>query len=128
MNAPKTRSAAIAAFCKQCIYDRHADGTWLEQVSVCGTVNCPLWRLRPVSRTAPAWIKSHDPADLPEGWLTLANRRPGDAIRALRQTKQENPASVGVETTIASDPLPTPCLHCKVPKSAVFNGTAEGAP
>lgn len=83
MNAPATRGAATAAFCKGCIYDPAAAGTWAEQVSACSAIDCPLWRFRPLTRNAnaPAWIKSRDPADLPGGWATLHH---DEAIRLLR--------------------------------------------
>jgi len=81
MTASNTRGAAIAAKCKDCIYDAAAAGTWAEQVSCCPCTDCPLWQFRPLSRNAPAWIKSHDPAGLPEGWKSLHH---DEAIRRLR--------------------------------------------
>ena len=81
MNAPRTRGAAITAKCKDCIHDPAAAGTWREQVSVCTATDCPLWGFRPLNRTPPAWIKSHDPADLPEGWKSLDQ---DEAVRRLR--------------------------------------------
>jgi len=88
MNAPTTRGAAIAAKCKDCIHDPAALGNWKEQVSACPCTDCPLWRFRPVSRTAPAWIKSHDADELPDGWTSLHH---DDAIRRLRATSRDNP-------------------------------------
>jgi hypothetical protein len=38
---------AINAKCKECIYDRVADGTWREQVESCTSQDCALWILRP---------------------------------------------------------------------------------
>lgn len=81
MNAPKTRGAAIASNCRDCIYDSAATGTWREQVSVCPRTECPLWRFRPLSGNAPAWITSRNPADLPDGWTSLHH---DEAIRRLR--------------------------------------------
>lgn len=81
MNAPKTRSAAIAANCRDCIHDPAASGTWREQVSICALTACPLWRFRPLSSNAPAWIKSRNPDDLPQGWGALHH---DEAIRRLR--------------------------------------------
>lgn len=83
MNTPKTRSAGIAAYCKQCIHDSAAFGTWREQVAVCPSTDCPLWRFRPAQDAAscPDWIKSHDPADLPERWARLEQAA---AVRAMR--------------------------------------------
>lgn len=84
MNAPKTRGAAIAAKCKDCIHDPAAAGTWREQVAACQSLDCPLWRFRPLQDgpSCPAWIKSHDPADLPEGWTRLEQ---SEAVRQMRQ-------------------------------------------
>jgi len=77
---------------------------------------------------APAWIKSHDPANLPDGWTRLHH---DEAIRRLRCGANDNPNGAAVHahgSPYAPDPLPTPCQQGKVPKSAVFDGTAEGAP
>jgi hypothetical protein len=65
---PRTRGAAIAAYCRQCIHDPAAAGTWRAQVAVCTCTDCPLWRFRPIADAVPPWIKSRNPADLPEGW------------------------------------------------------------
>lgn len=43
-------SAAVAAFCRSCIYDPEARGTWREQVAACADGRCPLHQLRPVPR------------------------------------------------------------------------------
>ena len=85
MNTPTTRGAAIAAKCKDCIHDPAAAGTWREQVAACQCTDCPLWRFRPVQNgpSCPAWIKSHDPADWPEGWARLEQ---SEAVRRMRQS------------------------------------------
>lgn len=45
-----SRNQAIYDFCKMCIYDPKADGTWREQTEACTSVkSCPLWPYRPVS-------------------------------------------------------------------------------
>lgn len=49
-----SRSAAINAFCKQCIYDRHAAGNWRQQVEACGACSCPLYEFRPKSSAGDA--------------------------------------------------------------------------
>jgi hypothetical protein len=84
MTAPKTRGAAIAAKCKNCMHDPVAAGTWREQVAACQCTDCSLWRFRPVQDglSSPIWIKSHDPADLPEGWTRLEQ---SEAVRRMRQ-------------------------------------------
>lgn len=63
-----TRSQAIAAKCRDCIFDRNAAGQWTAQVAACPCTDCALWGFRPVPRTAPDWLKSRDPASLPETW------------------------------------------------------------
>lgn len=83
MTAPATRGAAIAAFCQQCIHDSAAFGTWREQVATCPSTDCPLWRFRPLqdAKSCPDWIKSHNPADLPDGWARLEQ---ADTVRMMR--------------------------------------------
>lgn len=46
----KSRSAAIAAKCRDCIYGRKSPGTWREQVAACESANCALHDFRPVPR------------------------------------------------------------------------------
>lgn len=75
-----TRAEAIAAKCRDCICDRHAAGHWTAQVACCACTNCPLWGFRPLPRTAPDWIKSRSPADLPAGWRALPQEV---AVRAI---------------------------------------------
>lgn len=51
MPALKTsRVSAIAAKCRDCIYDPMAAGRWREQVAACPSGNCPLHNVRPVPR------------------------------------------------------------------------------
>ncbi len=38
---------AIDGFCKQCIYDPYARGTWRQQVEICTSHQCPLFDVRP---------------------------------------------------------------------------------
>lgn len=102
MNAPTTRGAAIAAFCRQCIYDRDACGTWREQVAACGTTACPLWRFRPLPANAPAWLRSSDPEKLPAGWSRI------DPAANIGLWNPENRPSVGVETPRGTGAMVTP--------------------
>jgi len=46
-----TPKQAIAAKCKDCIYDCEAAGTWRQQTHACTITDCPLWMLRPRSKT-----------------------------------------------------------------------------
>lgn len=109
MNAPATRGAAIAAYCKGCIYDPAASGNWKEQVSACRSIECPLWRFRPLGRGVPEWIKSRNPADLPDEWIKLHH---DEAVRRLRgriDAKAEREAVQAPGCTRAPDPMPTHC-------------------
>lgn len=127
MSAPRTRGQAIAAKCKDCIHDPAASGNWKEQVGACACTDCPLWRLRPVSRAAPAWIKSHDPADLPEGWTSLHH---DEAIRRVRGSdctgndKAERDALQAPAGARTPDPVPTPCPNRALPETRVSDGAA----
>jgi hypothetical protein len=44
-----SRVSAIAAKCKDCIYDREAPGNWRQQVTGCTISSCALWPYRPKS-------------------------------------------------------------------------------
>lgn len=83
MSAPTTRGKAIDAFCRSCIHDSAAMGTWREQVAACPQTSCPLWQFRPIqdARSAPVWIKCRDPSSLPDGFIQMEQ---GDAVRAMR--------------------------------------------
>lgn len=76
-----TRAQAIAAYCRECIHDPGAAGTWREQVAVCGCSDCPLWTFRPLPGNAPRWIASRALDDLPDGFGCLYH---DDAIATLR--------------------------------------------
>lgn len=46
----KSLRQAINDTCKQCIYDKSAAGTWLQQVTECtAEETCPLWKVRPTT-------------------------------------------------------------------------------
>ena len=47
---PLTRSQAIAAKCRACIYDDLEVGNWRQQCGACAVTECPLWAFRPQSR------------------------------------------------------------------------------
>ena len=120
MNAPTTRSAAIAAKCKDCIHDPAAAGTRREQVAACQCTDCPLWRFRPVQAGAscPAWIKSHDPADLPEGWVRLEQ---SEAVQRMRKWTADKAHGCAVRAnggTRAPDPMQPHCPAPSAPESA----------
>ena len=41
---------AINGKCKDCIYDDLAAGTWLQQITLCSSPDCPLYRVRPKTK------------------------------------------------------------------------------
>lgn len=41
---------AVDAFCKSCIYDKGAEGSWLRQVTECVSTSCPLFEARPTCK------------------------------------------------------------------------------
>ena len=41
----------INLMCRSCIYDEKAPGNWRQQVTACERDWCPLWDIRPVSRS-----------------------------------------------------------------------------
>lgn len=41
-------AAAVRKKCIDCIHDDQAAGTWLDQVILCTSYECPLWPVRPV--------------------------------------------------------------------------------
>lgn len=47
-----SRKTAIREKCKDCIYDEHSPGTWLQQVTACEDKACALWPVRPVRKMA----------------------------------------------------------------------------
>lgn len=49
-NTRVSRVEAIAAKCRDCIFDPAAAGKWREQVAACESGNCPLHAVRPVPR------------------------------------------------------------------------------
>jgi len=41
---------AINGKCRDCIYDDLAAGTWRQQVTLCSSPDCPLYRVRPQTK------------------------------------------------------------------------------
>jgi hypothetical protein len=37
--------------CRMCIYDPEAAGTWRQQVTLCSVTKCPLYPVRPVTKS-----------------------------------------------------------------------------
>ncbi len=44
-----SRKKAIDNFCRECIYDAKAEGTWRKQIEDCTAPKCPLFEYRPVT-------------------------------------------------------------------------------
>jgi len=80
-----TRGEAIAAKCKDCIYDRAAPGAWTAQVAQCSATDCALWPLRPAPRSGPFANPPRDPDNVPETWrlapIGAAYSVPGETYR-----------------------------------------------
>ena len=67
--APKmSRTKALNEHCKNCIYDKAADGTWREQVENCTSQHCALWQHRPMTM---ATVNLHRKSKTGTGGLTL---------------------------------------------------------
>ena len=62
--------AAIDGKCRDC-GACGAGANWREHVSCCPVTDCKLWRVRPLSKTAPAWLATRDAGALPAGWRKL---------------------------------------------------------
>ena len=71
-----TRADAIAAKCKECIYDPDEDGTWRQQVRACDIESCALHQYRPM----PYKVRNH--AVQPE-YKTIEVKAMGDTRVAL---------------------------------------------
>jgi len=109
-----TRQAAIKDYCRSCICDEENGGRWTEQTALCSTIECPLWRFRPVPRTAANWVKARDPEQLPADWNPL------DHAKAVHCLYEDIDASVRKGPVSGSPPtaqaggattLPTPSLR-----------------
>lgn len=70
---PMTRGEAIAAKCRECLYDDQSVGTWRQQVSACPATDCALWPLRPLAGGVPAWITAREVSRLPDDWRNLTH-------------------------------------------------------
>jgi hypothetical protein len=132
MSAPATRGAAIAAYCKGCIHDAAAVGTWREQVAACTACDCPLWRFRPVQDgpSCPHWIKSRDPADLPDGWAMLEQT---EAVRTMRRWIADNASARAVRADAstrnsAAMVQPTPAADAPPPHASASQSAIGATP
>lgn len=126
--APKTRGAAIAAKCRDCVYDGAAAGTWREQVAACPITTCPLWSFRPLSGNAPDWLASRDMARLPSDWESLAHDA---AIALLRSNIDASPNGCAPQAIRDISPGREGAGYPKAshaPESAHIGASEGGAP
>lgn len=72
--------AAIDAHCREC-GACDAGANWREHISCCAVLSCPIWPVRPISRSVPNWLASRERDDLPDGWCKLPFE---DALSDLR--------------------------------------------
>src|SRR5690606_29997894 len=73
-----TRSEAVAAKCRECIYDPCAAGNWREQVADCCSAGCPLFDFRPVPK-----LDGHGSRDAA---IAYARQKIANMMQAGRQT------------------------------------------
>ena len=90
---PPTRGEAIAAKCRDCLYDDKASGTWRQQVSACHLTDCPLWRVRPLAGGVPDCIRARDASRLPDDWRDLSHE---EAVRIVAGRIDANPCGCAV--------------------------------
>src|SRR5690606_32860838 len=85
---------AIDAKCRDC-GAADAGMNWREHVATCPAIDCPLWRVRRLSRNAPGWLASRNIADLPDGWRSL----PQEQALAMLRNRPGNGSHVCVTGT-----------------------------
>lgn len=85
---------AVEAFCKSCVYDELALGTWRHQTAACRVTHCALWGGRPVHDRAPSWILAHDVAQLPPEWWGLSHE---EVVRLMKREHEGDEADWGGE-------------------------------
>ena len=90
---------AIDAKCRDC-GAADAGMNWREYVATCPAIDCPLWRVRPLSRNAPGWLASRNIADLPDGWRSL----PQEQALAMLRNRPANGSHVCVTGTCGAKP------------------------
>ena len=63
---------AINEKCRDCCYDKSNLGNFMQQVSMCPQIDCPLWEVRPVSQRWRKSIALHDKQTMRvwQGWST----------------------------------------------------------
>ena len=63
----KSLRKAINEKCRDCIYDKANLGNFVQQVSMCPQMDCPLWEVRPISRRWAESLSLHDKHAM-QGW------------------------------------------------------------
>lgn len=66
---------AIKNYCKGCIYDHKAGGTWVEQVEGCTVVNCELYNHRPITNKTRLFLREKEIALLPPREREIVEKR-----------------------------------------------------
>lgn len=73
---------AINEYCKSCIYDEMAMGTWKQQVTLCLVGNCKLFDVRPTTDRIPASVLKYygviSPEALNEEWDRFRAKKKSD--------------------------------------------------
>ena len=84
---------AIDAKCRDC-GAADAGVNWREHIACCPATDCPLWRVRPLSRNVPSWLSSREAGALPPGWRTFSQEA------ALATMRNAPDSSSGVAVTV----------------------------
>ena len=78
---------AIDAKCRDC-GAADAGVNWREHITCCPATDCPLWRVRPLSRNVPSWLSSREARALPPGWRTISQET---ALATMRNAPERGP-------------------------------------
>ena len=73
---------AIDAKCRDCGAG-DAGAHWRLHVAACTVTICPLWNVRPLPKSAPQWLATRNPVNLPTGWARMSIEA---AIRSIGGT------------------------------------------
>ena len=105
------------AKCRDCTYDPCARGTWLQQVSLCSVLRCPLWPVRPVTRSpipeatlAYCGLAKDPNRPLWSAKVTKLAQETGDQVPAI--LPEPFLSSIGLEKLAANEPPETSLLGC----------------
>ncbi len=94
---------AIDAKCRECGGQEGGDRFWRLRTSACPVTACPLWPVRPIaSRHTPAWLASHNPADLPDGFVSLTTEAAISLIRGAEGVMRPETADNSMKSALAA--------------------------